>query len=62
MGKVSFKGQHFNVVRFRVNKHFTYRTAVRYARKELKDEAYKGCTISRVYVNTILVMQDVKIT
>ena len=62
MGKISFAGMHFNVVRFRVNKHFTYRAAVRYAQKELKDEAYKGCTISRVYVNTILVMKNVKIT
>lgn len=62
MGKISFAGQHFNIVRFRVDKPLTYRAAVRYARKELKDEAYKGCTISRVYVNTTLVMKDVKIT
>lgn len=62
MGKISFDGKHFNLVRFRVHKRMTYNSAVRYAKKQLKDEAYKGCTIDTVYVNTILVMKDVRIT
>ena len=62
MAKISFNGQHFNVVRFRVYKRMTYKSALRYAKDQLKDEAYKGCTIDTVYVNTTLVMKDVKIT
>ena len=62
MGKISFDGMHFNVVRFRVYRRISYRAAVRYAKKQLEDEAYKGCIIDAVYVNTILVMKDVKIT
>ena len=62
MGKISFNGMHINVVRFRVYGRMSYRAAVRYAKKQLEDEAYKGCTIDAVFVNTILVMKDVKIT
>lgn len=61
MGKISFDGMHFNVVRFRVYRRMSYKSAVRYAKKQLEDEAYKGCTIDNVYVNTILVMKEVKI-